>query len=720
MFQFLLRSLFLRRSHEESILADTAAITKLNGPAMQDQRVLIVLCGTAFLGLVVSLPFLLTPDPNVKRQLFAVMILALTFVDCYVSWRAFARVSRLSFFGETGPSLLVRLFISSILLGVLMELGTLAGAQCATVLNFSDWQPVRICLLALVAFSFLVFIVCVSDKKSSIRTRRHRDSSLTPIRTIALRSIGVLSISLLVSFFVWFVFRIYPLPLFTIAVGVTLLILCTVFTTQRDRIQPHNVFLTVSLCVGFSIIGAFPATNMLSWDDEIHYANALNLSYVMNPEVSASDTMMQTVGGVEPGFSDDATLGRNEIVFSRGRTWTQQEFAYDQAKRWSRQSISAFSSELDAHDIDQPVESATEFAPSIFNYSALSYVPAALGLWMGRLLGLSFTFTFALGKLFNLLCYTAIVFNAIRIIPVKKWLFLALGLLPTNIFLASNYSYDWFLTAFTMLAIAVIVRVICSGEKVRTRDLWLILICLFLAIAPKAVYFPIVGLIFLVPRKAFQSRTQRRAFIAVAVAIVVYACLTFLLPVFFSGGAAYSDSRAGTGASPALQLAFILSEPLSYLKILVSYLYHEFFALGNIETAFADYYYMGQLTEVFPTFQGVLLVCGSFIALTDSSERSAKLISAPSILWCTFMVLCTAAFISSAIYVSFTEVGLNTVIGVQPRYFLPLLPLLGIFVFNFPLANHIPERAYGISVSLMSGGLPLLTTWLFVVSRVVV
>lgn len=685
---------------------------------MQDPCVLIVLCGTAVLGLAISLPFLLTSDQNVKRQLFAVMILALTLVDGYVSCRVFTQAPRLSFFGETGPSLLMRLFISSILLGAFMELGTLAGAQCASVLNISDWQPVRICLFTLATYSFLLFIVCVCEKKSSFHTRPHCDSPLIHIRTIALRSIGVLAISLLVSFFGWFIFRIYPLPLFFLAVGMALLVLCTIFTTHGARIQPHNVFLTVSLCVGFSIIAAFPATNMLSWDDETHYANALALSYVMNPEASSSDTMMQTVGGIEPGFSDDATLGRNEIVFSRGRTWTQQEFAYDQAKRWSQRAISSFSSELDAHDIDQPVENATGFAPIIFNYSALSYIPSALGLWLGRLFGLSFTFTFALGKLFNLLCYTAIVFNAIRIIPVKKWLFLALGLLPTNIFLASNYSYDWFLTAFVMLAIAFIVRIMCSEEKVRTRDLWLILICFFLAIAPKAVYFPIVGLIFLVPRRVFQSHTQRRAFVAAAVAIVVYACLTFLLPILFSGGTAYSDSRAGTGASPALQLAFILSEPLAYLKILASYLYREFFALGNIETAFADYYYMGQLTEVYPIFQGVLLVCGTFLALTDSSKLNVKIISVPIVLWSSFIVLCTAALISSAIYISFTEVQLNTIIGVQPRYILPLLPLVGVFVLNFPLTNQMPRRAYEISTSLMSGGLPLLTTWLFIVSRV--
>ena len=683
----------------------------------------ITLACHAILASLATLSLIISPSCSIRTWLFAVMVIALTVVTDYASWRVFLLKPRQSVFGQTGAKLLVRLFVSSILLGAFFELGTLVGAQCMSPFVLSDWQPLRLGLYALGSFSSLVFLACV-DENVLTKHLIARLRLLRPIRVAALHLIvkffAILSVALLITSIGCLVMRCAPIPFFFLSLGITSLVHSCVKMLGGTCIKPQCIFGAVALSVGLSIISAFPASNLMSWDDEVHFSNALNLSYVMNPEASSSDRMLQTLNVIEPGFSDDATLRRNEITYTRGRTWTQQEFAYDQTKTWNQQDLSAFSSELDANDIDLPAEGSDGLAPIVSSYSALSYIPAALGLWLGRLLGLSFTFTFALGKLFNLLCYTVIVFNAIRIIPVKKWLFLALGLLPTNIFLASNYSYDWFLTAFTMLAIALIVRVICSDEKARTRDLWLILICLFLAIAPKAVYFPIVGLIFLVPRRAFQSCAQRRAFIAAAVAIVVYACLTFVLPVLFSGGTAYSDSRAGTGASPALQLEFILSEPLAYLKILASYLYHEFFALGNIVNAFADYYYMGQLTEVFPTFQGVLLVCGTFIALTDSSERSAKLISAPSVLWCVFMVLCAAALISSAIYVSFTEVGLNTVIGVQPRYFLPLLSLLGIFVFNFPLENRIPDRAYGILTSLMCGGLPLLTTWLFIVSRVVV
>lgn len=663
---------------------------------------------------------------SIRMFLLCIMLTAMAVMAEYISWKVFLKSPRDTYFGKSSPKLLIRLIALSIVMGLLFELGTLKGAQCASPLHLSDWKPFRVCFFAFGSFLLLLFITCMTKPRNnnwpSIITLRSLITNQNEKKTLfqLLLFIIIIMISIFIVYLGNSILGLAPLPLFFLSASMCSLFAAIMSSIRNRSFKPSTIFFVVVLGTGMSIISAFPASNMLSWDDEVHYSNALQLSYIMQPEASPSDSMMQHVNIIEPGFSRDGTLGRIEITYSRGRTWTQQEFAYDQSRTWSRQDIAEFSSELNANDRDQPIEGISGIAPIVTNYSALAYIPSAFGLWLGRLLGLSFTLTFALGKVFNLLCYTLIVFMAIRVIPVKKWLYLAIGLLPTNIFTASNYSYDWFLTAFTMLAIAFIVRAICSDARIRNRDLWLILICFFLALSPKAVYLPIVGLVLLVPRRSFESLTQRRIFIAAAIAIVLYACATFLLPVLFSGGTAYGDARAGTGASPSLQINFILSHPLAYLKILASYLVHEFFALGNIETAFADFYYMGQLTEVFPIFRGVLLVCATFIALTDSNSLSAKLISVPSIIWSSFIVLCTAALISSALYVSFTEVGLDTVIGVQPRYILPLIPLAGVFVFNFKVQSCISKPCYEASVAILSGGLPMLTNWLFIVSRILI
>lgn len=672
-----------------------------------------------------SLSLLAGQESTIGFSLFGILVTCAVIAAEYTSWRVFFTSQRNSFFGRTNLRLLVNLLIASSLAGLLFEFGTLVGAQCASPLNLSDWKPFRVFLFSLAFFLLCLLITCTAQPRntspkpcaySAEVDYRHNPS---PFHVLALAG-TVAALAFASALFASGLFGLALLPLLFLSFSFFALLIMVLSSVRGYNIKPQIVFAAIALGTGLSIISSFPVSNMLSWDDEVHYSNALQLSYIMQPEASPSDSLMQHVGVREPEFENESTLGRMGIAFSRARTWTQQEFAYDQTMTWSRDSVYSLASELDANDVDKPVENVTGLAPVLSKYSFLSYIPSALGIWIGRLFGLTFTLTFALGKTFNLLCYIFLVFIAIRLIPIKKWLFLAIGLLPTNIFSASNYSYDWFLVAFTLLSISLVVRVICSNRKVFTKELWLILICLFLALAPKAVYFPIVGVIFLIPGRAFATPTQRRLFVVASIVVVIYACATFILPTIFSGGAVYGDNRAGTGASPSRQLAFIASNPLSYLKILVSYLYHEFFALGNIETSFADFYYMGQLTEVFPVFQGVLLVCATFIMLTDTSEMSARLISTPSIIFGCFIILCTAALISTAMYVSFTEVGLNTVIGVQPRYAIPLIPIAGVFILNFPLLNKMPSRVYDALVSILCGGFPVLTTWLFIVSRAVI
>ena len=138
-------------------------------------------------------------------------------------------------------------------------------------------------------------------------------------------------------------------------------------------------------------------------------------------------------------------------------------------------------------------------------------IPSALGLWMGRLLHLSFVGTFILGRWFNLLFYVLVVFGAIGITPVKKVLFAVVGLLPTALFLASGYSNDPWLLSLSMLGIALFVRLHRSSSvgSLTVASFIPCFISLSLAIMVKAVYFPLLGLLFLMPKRCFASSGKR-------------------------------------------------------------------------------------------------------------------------------------------------------------------------------------------------------------------
>lgn len=59
-----------------------------------------------------------------------------------------------------------------------------------------------------------------------------------------------------------------------------------------------------------------------------------------------------------------------------------------------------------------------------------------------------------MGKFFNLLCYVLLIYFAIRRIRYGKVLLAAFGLLPTNLYMAANYSYDPWVIGWIVLAFA--------------------------------------------------------------------------------------------------------------------------------------------------------------------------------------------------------------------------------------------------------------------------
>ncbi len=95
---------------------------------------------------------------------------------------------------------------------------------------------------------------------------------------------------------------------------------------------------------------------------------------------------------------------------------------------------------------------------SLRNISTIAYIPCALGLWLGRLLSLPLLTCFALGRLFNLFAYVVVTAIAILYIPKWKSLIATVALLPYAVYLASNYSYDPWVTGFLLLAVALVLR----------------------------------------------------------------------------------------------------------------------------------------------------------------------------------------------------------------------------------------------------------------------
>lgn len=572
------------------------------------------------------------------------------------SYSFFLRSPRQTRFGMSSPKMLVCIMGLSFVGSVLLETLTLWGAPLSTPLELSDWSKRRIAVFFAVLFSALVVYVssetgAAGNVESSDSFRRRIASYFSSsIAGVALATLAIAVVCLAPSYLVMQIAGV-------VAGRLAYLLLCLLFVGigafffywKKEKME--LLFVSTCLLLGSFLVFTAPPITAISWDDQIHYDRALGLSYLGHSEYSEADQMLATVpwaandidyavlrDSVDAVADSDATAERSNVYME------QLGFA-------------------------SPVSKT-----SLATVSTFGYIPSAIGLWVARLFHAPILISVILGKLGNLVSYAIVVAYAIRIIPTKKTIMMLIGLLPTSIFLASNYSYDSVVTSFLILAAALMMREMSfPDEPLSARGLVLIIAVLFFGLAPKAVYFPTIGLLLLMPRSKFRSRSAHKWYIGIVVAFGVVMVLSFVLPMLFSAEVQAGDARGGSDVNASRQIAYILSNPFDYASTLVN------FTLGYVSPinsdAYSIYYaYMGSLApSVLPwasTVPFALLLVGSLIDCADSKAPGLSLFGR---LWDFVIVVSSITLVCTALYVSFTAVGASTIAGCQARYLIPLL-----------------------------------------------
>ena len=78
------------------------------------------------------------------------------------------------------------------------------------------------------------------------------------------------------------------------------------------------------------------------------------------------------------------------------------------------------------------------------------------------------------------------------------------------------------------------------------------------------------------------------------------------------------------------------------------------------------------------------------------------------------MVLGVMYLIWTALYLSFTPVGLGHINGVQARYYIPLLLLIATLSFNNKIKLKMTQKCYNVIIITMG----IIVVWLFVLYNV--
>lgn len=299
-----------------------------------------------------------------------------------------------------------------------------------------------------------------------------------------------------------------------------------------------------------------------------------------------------------------------------------------------------------------------------------SYLISALGILLAKLLNLPAIWALYLSRIANLLFYGAVAYYMIKIIPKYKLPLLIFATMPLCISQVASLSYDAFILTFTLIIITYFIKMY-SGEVTR-KNLAIFFISILLISFIKQPYLMLSFLAFLIP---FENEKQKR-YVGLSVLIVVllsvFSASSFFTSLFITTSSVSHNPSVPANTSIMGQMNFLLSSPLNILgffkNIIVSI--PDLFIIKSSFFHYGDYKGMKLINILSVVF---FVAFSLFYKIDVKFKKKERIITA-------LIFLITYVGIYAVFYLNWTTVGLNTILGVQSRYFLPIIALIPLLI----------------------------------------
>jgi len=460
---------------------------------------------------------------------------------------------------------------------------------------------------------------------------------------------------------------------------------CVYFIVLFHKNIP-KLFLLISLTIGLVFIMSHPHY-FYGWDSAVHYAYSFEMSffrYVSPTEVDVSLSTM--VNGKIPYSDIPAFDGFSQYV-------TANELATVIQYNKNNYTMSFLGN--DGYSL----------------YTGLAYIPMGIMIFIGRSLAMAPLNILRLGLLGSHLMYTVIVYFAIKRLGSGKHIMAIIALFPTVIVTSTSYSYDYWVIAFAMLGFAYYFNEIQNPDKkIELKSIIIMIGSFVIGFGPKAIYFSMMGILYFIKRNKFKTKKGHYFYLLAVTCGILAIASVFLIPNL-TGNTGEGDFRADPTVSYQGQISFILSNPLTYTRVLLENMkdYFNVFAGTNYITFFAYY----GISSYFHLTWLLLL----FVMFTDRNEKDLISAKAGYKVLTSIMAFGTVALFLTAMYIVISPVGSDEILGLQSRYMLPVLFPVIYILGSFKIQNNINKTAYTAGVFGIMSFVLLYGVWDKVVTK---
>ncbi len=321
--------------------------------------------------------------------------------------------------------------------------------------------------------------------------------------------------------------------------------------------------------------------------------------------------------------------------------------------------------------------------------SWIYYLPAAVGMTAGRLLGMGLLGIFYMARLFQFFAGVCLLTFAIRRISVGKPILVSLAFMPIMMMELVSVSYDAVIIPACFACIAAAAEMVMEPEKRSVNDVFLLLLLTALAGMNKAgVYLPIGLLSATGLYRWYRSgggekiseflpqKSKKKSRIRMMVPVLLFAVIAGIIITRFFGiyrgklslsGTPGYNSRTEKGS---YSLAYLLNHPMQTLRLIEGTLYLRTSTIFNITGADIGWVYLLALEL------GLRMISIIYIAFACIRINGEKVLEKSTRILCVIIFIISTLGFNYAMLTSWTGLGAVAIDGVQARYYLPVLPLL--------------------------------------------
>lgn len=337
------------------------------------------------------------------------------------------------------------------------------------------------------------------------------------------------------------------------------------------------------------------------------------------------------------------------------------------------------------------------------NTNMIGYLPSVIGILIARILHLGTYPMVYLARILAFVCYLAGCYYAIKITPVGKHMMVFLAALPMSIQQATGITYDNVTYIVLFLLISAYLLIYYEGAS-RKRIIVLTVLCMLLGACKGGIYTPMLWLLLFIPKDKIGGWKKKIIMIigiGILTAGVMFAgygstIMRYLHPQETSVSAELIEDRkqeeletngdsskenstvtaAVEAAVEKYDVGYVFRSPAGFVKLVINTLIERTqYYLEGIEGRMAAW-----AVEQLPIWSCALF--GIIILLTKNgvNEQNYKVDPKLRVGFLSTFGLVLLAFLS--LFLIETPLYHPYIWGVQGRYFIPVLLLIGLALRN--------------------------------------